>query len=143
MESMVANNYQSNFSAYVDNEKAAVSLQSSIGQLLFEKGIELVLFRNPLLDISISEILQLHDYANEIVNKPINVQDTAALAKELMNMELAPSKLDIGLLASEYHAEKATDHKAFLEGKLAGFGLDALEPISPKDVVLSPDAGPL
>ena len=136
MESTVANNYQSNFSAYVDNEKAAVSLQSSIGQLLFEKGIELVLFRNPLLDISISEILQLHDYANEIVNKPINVQDTAALAKELMNMELAPSKLDIGLLASEYHAEKATDHKAFLEGKLAGFGLDALEPISPKDVVL-------
>ena len=136
MESMVANNYQSNFSAYVDHEKAAVSLQSSIGQLLFEKGIELVLFRNPLLDISISEILQLHDYANEIVNKPINVQDTSALAKELMNMELAPSKLDIGLLAAEYHAEKANDYKAFLEGKLAGFGSDAREPISPKDVVL-------
>ena len=125
METPVAKDYQHHFETYVRNEKAAVSLQSSIGQLLFEKGIELVLFRNPLLDISISEILQLHDYANEIVNKPISVQDTSALAKTLLEMDLAPSKLDIGLLAYEWHTEKDqfNDPKAFLGNKLSGFSL--------------------
>lgn len=138
METTVANNYQSHFDAYIDREKSAVSLQSSIGQLLFEKGIELVLFRNPLLDISVSEILQLHEYANEIVNKPIAAQDTASLAKILLQMDLAPSKLDIGLLAYEWHAEQAkfADQRSFLESKLTGFGSDAQEPIQPKDVVL-------
>ncbi|MEX2597387.1 MAG: glyceraldehyde-3-phosphate dehydrogenase [Salibacteraceae bacterium] len=138
MKTTVADNYQNHFDEYIKNERAAVSLQSSLGQLLFEKGIELVLFRNQLLDISISEILQLHDYANEIVNKPIKIEDTAELAKALLKMDLAPSKLDIGLLAFEWHAEKKQheDHVAFLSDKLSGFGLDAREPLNPKDVVL-------
>jgi glyceraldehyde 3-phosphate dehydrogenase len=138
METTVVSNYQTEFSAYLDAEKAAVDLQSSIGRLLFEKGIELVLFRNPLLDISISDILQLHAYANEVVNKPINVQDTAALAREIFAMDLAPSKLDIGLLAFEYQTEKGAyeNHKSFLAAKLSGFTIDEKEPINPKDVVL-------
>lgn len=138
MEIKVAGNYQHQFENYLQNEKAAVSLQSSIGTLLFDKGIELVLFRNQLLDISVSEILQLHSYANEIVNKPITIQDTSTLAKDLLEMDLAPSKLDIGRLAFEWQAEKSQyeNTKSFLSDKLADFGTDAKQSIQPKDVVL-------
>ncbi len=138
MESSVAQHYQHHFDNYVQNEKEAVSLQSSIGNLLFEKGIELVLFRNQLLDISISEILQLHAYANEVVKKPIRVQDTSALAKAMLDMDLAPSKLDIGRLAFEWQTEQKNyaDIAAFLGDKLAGFSSDADKPMNPKDVVL-------
>lgn len=138
METQVVDNYQSDFKAYLNEEKAAVELQSCIGHLQFDKGIELVLFRNPLLDVTISDILNLHAYANEVVNRPINVHDTSSLAKEMMEMDIAPSKLDIGLLAAEWHAEKAqyNDMRGFLENKLSGFTLDEKQPINPKDVVL-------
>lgn len=138
METSVVNNYQEDFSAYLKDEKAAVELQSSIGKLQYNKGIELVLFRNPLLDVTISDIIQLHGYANEVVNKPISVHDTSTLAREILEMELAPAKLDIGLLAYEWHEEKENhaDKRSFLESKLNGFSKDEAVPMHPKDVVL-------
>jgi len=133
-----AETYQNDFSTHINNEKAAVNLQSSTGQLLYSKGIELVLFRNPLTDISVSEMLQLHNYADEVVNKPITVQDSAALASHLLDMDLAPSKLDIGRLAYEWHTEKANyeSQAAFLSDKLADYGIDNRKALQPKDVVL-------
>lgn len=135
---VVNNDYQSHFNEYIGQEGEAVKLQNSVGRLLYEKGIELVLFRNHLTDISISDILQLHNYANEIVKKEISVIDTASLAVIMLNMDLAPSKLDIGKLAHEWQVEKASfeSQEAFLAAKLANFGLDAKQAMHPKDVVL-------
>lgn len=130
--------YDSELENWVAKEKAAISLISSIGYLLYEKSVELVLFRNPLVDQSVSEILSLHKYAGEIVNQPIEVEDSAELAKEMLDFSLAPSKIDIGLLASEWKKEKGNydSKKAFLEDKLKGFKAENTEPFSPKDVVL-------
>lgn len=135
---VVNNDYQSHFNEYIGQEGEAVKLQNSVGRLLYEKGIELVLFRNHLTDISISDILQLHNYANEVVKKEISVIDTASLAGIILKMELAPSKLDIGKIAHEWQVEKANfeNQEAFLNAKLANFGLDAKQAMHPKDVVL-------
>jgi hypothetical protein len=43
----------------VDRERAAVDLINSVGQLMYGRGVELVFFRNHLLDISISEVIKL------------------------------------------------------------------------------------
>lgn len=138
IERMVQDDYQNNFNEYLNQEKQAVSLQHSIGTLMYEKGIELVLFRNPLTDISISEVLQLHKYADGVVGKNISVKDSAELAAEILNMEVAPSKLDIGRLSAEWQAEhKNYNSKSdFLSDKLSGFKIDSQEGIKPKDVVL-------
>jgi glyceraldehyde 3-phosphate dehydrogenase len=135
---VVGNDYQSHFNEYISQESEAVRLQNCVGRLLYEKGIELVLFRNHLTDISISDILQLHNYANEVVKKPISVMDTASLAVHLLDMNLAPSKLDIGKLAYEWQTEKSKfeSQAAFLAEKLTDFGMDAKEAMKPKDVVL-------
>lgn len=139
VENVVKNEYQNHFNTYINQEKAAVDLQNSIGRLLYEKGIELVLFRNHLTDISISEILQLHEYSNTVVGKPITVEDSAELARTILEMELAPSKLDIGKLTYEWHTERAqfASKADFLRSKLGGFTMgDAQQPMQPKDVVL-------
>ena len=88
--------YSNELEVYVNQERAAVELINSIGKLLFDKSIELVLFRNHLADTNISEVLRLHNYAAEVVGKPISVFDTAELAKDLYAMDLAPAKIDIG-----------------------------------------------
>ncbi len=130
--------YSNELKVYVNQEKAAVDLLNSVGKLLFDKSIELVLFRNHVVDISPSEILRLHKYAAEVVAKPISIFDTADLARGLYEMELAPAKIDIGKLASEWLNER--DHfntqSEFLSEKLRNFMVEEGADIEPRDVVL-------
>ena len=130
--------YSNELEVYVNQERAAVELINSIGKLLFDKSIELVLFRNHLADTNISEVLRLHNYAAEVVGKPISVFDTAELAKDLYGMDLAPAKIDIGKLASEWLAERDrfNSKKDFLEDKLNNFMVADAKPLEPRDVVL-------
>lgn len=130
--------YEKELKSHVERERAAVKLASKVGELLYDKGIELVLFRNHLTDVTISEILNLHEYAKNVVSKSIDVFTTSELAEELMKLDLAPSKLDIGKLASEWLEEQANfDSKAaFLNKKLSGFETTQAGGIEPRDVVL-------
>jgi glyceraldehyde 3-phosphate dehydrogenase len=128
--------YESELNNYIKRESAAVKLINYIGRLMYDRGVELVLFRNHLLDRSISDILQLHDYAGKVVQKPIDPFTTAELAECLYNLPVKPSKLDIGKLANEWLTEGGTSMTDFLNNKLA-FALGDDEPeFTPKDVVL-------
>lgn len=130
--------YETELKTHVARERAAVKLTSKVGQLLYDKGIELVLFRNHLTDISVSEILNLHEYARNVVNKPIDIFTTSDLAEEILKLNLAPSKLDIGKLASEWLAEEAkyASKADFLNDKLSGIGQATENGAEPRDVVL-------
>jgi glyceraldehyde 3-phosphate dehydrogenase len=131
--------YNKELENWITKEKAAVDLINAVGSLLFTKSVELVLFRNHLVDTSVSEILQLHQYAAEVVNKPIDVFSTSELAVELMSLDLAPSKLDIGKLSSEWLSEgkNYSSKKEFLTKKLGNFlGQQESSNIIPRDVVL-------
>jgi len=123
---------------WTNQKKLAVKLLSHIGHLMYDKGIELVLFRNPLIDISVPDILRFHEYAEKMVHKPITIDVTAKLAEHLCKMELNPSKIDIGLLANEWMHDKThlISQKDFLNEKLEGFKKTVKYDASPQDVVL-------
>ena len=61
--------YQTQLNDWIVQEKAAIELIGTIGKLWFEKSIELILFRNQLVDRSVSEMMNLHLYAKNIVKK--------------------------------------------------------------------------
>ncbi len=130
--------YEKELQNYIDNEKAAVKLANYVGELLYNKGIELVLFRNHLLDTTNSEIINLHDYAENVVGKKIFISTTAALAEELFSMDLAPAKIDIGRLAYEWiqEGDNFSSKKDFLSDKLTGLFQGNDNQIEPRDVVL-------
>jgi glyceraldehyde 3-phosphate dehydrogenase len=130
--------YEAKLNEYVSDEKSAVSLISSIGHLMYEKSVELVLFRNPLVDKSISEVLNLHKKAKTIAYHKVDIQVTSSLAKEITSMDLAPSKLDIGRLANEWVNEESnfSSMADFLGNKLSGFASSEAKELKPKDVVL-------
>lgn len=134
----VKSNYEEQLNDWVQHERATIDLISTIGRLWFEKSIELVLFRNQLVDRSASELMKLHTYANDFVKKPITVQDTVLLANEIYKAtDICPSKIDIGKLAFEWHQEKANFKSAtdFINAKLKDFRGNNNH-ITPKDVVL-------
>lgn len=130
--------FDKNLEDYVKQERAATSLLQSIGSLLYDKNIELVLFRNHLVEVGNAELMNLHKYAKIVVNADITVFDTSMLAEELLKMDLAPSKIDIGRLAREYKEEGSNfaSARAFLDNKLSALTSDKELKIEPKDVVL-------
>jgi glyceraldehyde 3-phosphate dehydrogenase len=137
MEKVKNTDYQTQLNDWIEQEKAAIDLIGLIGKLWFEKSIELILFRNQLVDRSVSEIMNLHLYAKNIVKKTISVQDTLAIAQGINQLDVCPSRMDIGKLAFEYLQEK-DKHKSvtdFLKHKLVDF-IGTKSTITPKDVVL-------
>ncbi len=137
MEKVKNTDYQTQLNDWIEQEKAAIDLIGTIGKLWFEKSIELILFRNQLVDRSVSEIMNLHLYAKNIVKKTISVQDTLAIAQEINQLDVCPSRIDIGKLAFEFLQEK-DKHKSvtdFLKHKLVDL-IGKKSAITSKDVVL-------
>jgi glyceraldehyde 3-phosphate dehydrogenase len=130
--------YEQELQNYINNEKAAVKLANFVGELLYNKGIELVLFRNHLLDTTNSEIINLHDYAEKVVGKKIFISTTSALAEEIFGMDITDAKIDIGKLAYEWIQEGANyaTRRDFLNEKLGELMGDNGPKIEPRDVVL-------
>lgn len=129
--------YEGQLNDWIEQEKAVIDLISAIGKLWFEKSVELVIFRNQLVDRSASELMNLHLYAKNIVKKPITVQDTVMLANEILKADITAAKIDIGKLAYEWHQEQSGFKSAadFIHKKLSNF-IGKKDAFTPKDVVL-------
>jgi glyceraldehyde 3-phosphate dehydrogenase len=128
--------YEKELSFQTDRRKATVEFIKTISDLWYDKSIEIVLFRNQLIDRSVSDILNLHKYANDFVGKPISIFDSVEITKAINSLNLPPSKLDIGKLTYEYLLEekKYDNALSFVKEKLSDD--NNVENITPKDVVL-------
>src|SRR5476651_2545979 len=102
----VKSSYENELTDWIEQERAAIELIGIVGNLWFEKSVELIIFRNQLVDRSASEIMNLHQYAKTIVKQPITIKDTLSLAKAIQMLALAPSRIDIGRLGAEWLQEK-------------------------------------
>ncbi len=130
--------YEAGLNEYVKQEKSAVELITAVGRLMYEKGVELVFYRNHLVDISSSELINLFDYAEKVLNKTIDIYNVAEVAKTLSTLDLAPSKLDVGKITGEYLTvkDKYSSITDFLNDILNDFLGSEKHNFSPQDVVL-------
>ena len=129
--------YEKELAFQADRRKATTEFIKIISDLWYDCGIEVILFRNQLIDMNVSEIINLHEYAGEFVQKPISIFDSVELLRTIKDMKLPPSKIDIGKLTYEYHSEDEPlygDIKSFMEEKLGAARNH--NSIQPKDVVL-------
>src|SRR5690606_28185363 len=104
--------------------------------LWFNQSIELVLFRNQLIDRRVSFILNLHQATKELAEKAIEIEETLNIAETIQKLNLNPSRIDIGKLALEVrkHAVQEEDLADFLANELAG--AQQHQSFAPRDVVL-------
>lgn len=131
--------YETGLNDWIKQEKAAIELIHILGSLWYDKSVELIMFRNQMVDRSASQILALHQYAKEIVKKPISIYDSLNIAKEINNLQLAPARIDLGRLTSEWINDKekfSNSSKSFVENKLQDFIGQEKKKIVPKDVIL-------
>jgi len=128
--------YEKELSFQSDRRRATVEFIKIVSDLWYDKSIELVLFRNQLIDRNVSQILNLHAYAREFVQKPISIFDSVDIAQAIKKLDVPPAKLDIGKLTYEFQIEdkKYTNATSFVADKLKDANKN--ESIAPKDVVL-------
>ncbi|HHZ65891.1 MAG TPA: glyceraldehyde-3-phosphate dehydrogenase [Flavobacteriales bacterium] len=138
-EAQHSNGYESQLSEWVNREKASVLLANLVGQLWYDKSIEVIIFRRPLVDRRASQILNFHEYARNVVGKPITIHDSLFLASELTKLALPPSWIDIGRLSAEWITEKEdyeNNATNFLKDKLKDLLAVDHDYLKPKDVAL-------
>jgi len=128
--------YENELAFQADRRKATVEFIKIVSDLWYDRSIELVLFRNQLIDRNVSEILNLHEYAGAFVQKPISIFDSVEIAQAIKTLDVPPAKLDIGKLTFEYHLEdqKYSNATAFVADRLKGASRTEMN--KPKDVVL-------
>ncbi|MDP5060445.1 MAG: glyceraldehyde-3-phosphate dehydrogenase [Maribacter sp.] len=119
-----------------DRRKATTEFIKIVSDLWYDKSIEIVLFKNQVIDKNVSDIIHLHEYAGEFVQKPISIFDSVEILRSISDMLLPPSKLDIGKLTYEYHSDTniLNNVKSFVIDKL--HSAQDFKSIEPKDVVL-------
>ena len=128
--------YENELALQADRRRATVEFIKIVSDLWYDKSIELVIFRNQLIDRNVSEILSLHEYAREFVQKPVSIFDSVEIAQAIKTLNIAPAKLDIGKLTYEFHLEddKYNDAIGFVSDKLSDASNS--NDIKPKDVIL-------
>ena len=116
--------------------RAAAELSNIINELWYEKSIELILFRNPLFEKTVSQILNLIQYSKEFVEKPMDIFQVLEVAKAIVEVRQNPARIDIGKLTFESITEgvNTEDLTTFIHSKVEG--IDPKLDVEPKDVVL-------
>ncbi|MGV0948110.1 glyceraldehyde-3-phosphate dehydrogenase [Empedobacter falsenii] len=126
--------YDQQLASFNEMSKKVVEFIKIVSDLWYDQSVELVIFRNQLVDKNVSDIVNLHQYAEEFVEKKIAIDDTLAIAKAIFQANLPASRLDVGKLAKEYTSGNYTSAEAFVEEKLGAS--KNVKSVEPKDVVL-------
>lgn len=133
--------FESHLSTWREDEKAALELLKIVGDLRFDRSIEIILFRRDIYDSRPTEVMNDHLFAKNYSKQPITIQMSVEIAKAIARLDLAPSRIDLGKLATQWLGSEESwdniDH--FVAEELADFiGDEAKEAkvITPRDVVL-------
>lgn len=133
---VVAAQVDETLQTWLKKEKLALELAHIVGQLWYERSVELVIFRESLVNLGVGEVLNLHLKARDVIKKDLKIEDTIQLARAIYNLDFAPAKFDLGRLGSEWINSDIKNADKFIEHTLGGFvGSDKLQ-LEPKDVVL-------
>ncbi|NOY50531.1 MAG: glyceraldehyde-3-phosphate dehydrogenase [Chlorobi bacterium] len=94
--------FEKSLNEWANQEMIANEFISVLSKLFYNKSIELVLYRNQLVDRSASKILYMHSYAENLVGAKLDISTSLLLAKAILRNDVSPSKIDIGKLNMEW-----------------------------------------
>lgn len=107
-----------------EKEKTALSLLQIVGNLRFDRSVELVFLRKAIYDTRPSELIALHDLSKNNFDTEVPIHLTLKIAQAVDSMNhLLPAKIDIGKLSIEWLQTESLndDLYGFIFDKLSGF----------------------
>lgn len=137
-QQMMSNYFAESLNKWNDEEKTGLEFISVVGKLFIDKSVELIFFRNQLIDRSASVIIFKHSYAKTVIGKQLSVAVSLSIAKIIQELDINQARIDVGKLNYEWTEEKSkyAGVKEFVEDKLKEM-IGKQPPFTePRDVVL-------
>ena len=122
------------------HEIAAMQLLQIVGDLKFNKSIDLVLFRHDIYETAPSQLIHVHSESSNYIDKYLDVDTSVSIAKEISEISgLAPCRIDIGRMGINWIKSKSNNGPSLSDfvRKELNHAIDKA-PMNrePKDVVL-------
>ncbi|MGW2035676.1 glyceraldehyde-3-phosphate dehydrogenase [Streptomyces sp. NPDC001761] len=126
------------FTNWKIREEIAESMIPLIGKLHRERDVTVLLHSRSLVNKSVVSILKTHRFARQIAGAELSVTETMPFLQALTTLDLGPSQIDLGMLATAYKAdERGLSVPEFTAEAVAGAtGANKIERREPRDVVL-------
>ncbi|WP_418359332.1 glyceraldehyde-3-phosphate dehydrogenase [Sphingobacterium detergens] len=122
--------------SYREQQNAAVELIQIISNLWYNQVVELVLFREQLVDEKVSVILNHLRESTILTGNILTIFDLLNVARGLEKLNLAPARIDLGKLATKATNDQINveDLSSFIFNELEGIA--EWQELTPRDVVL-------
>ena len=120
------------------DEMMALELLRIVGELRFDRGVELVFFRNDIYDCRPSELMNILRKGKKYIKQEVDVKLALDLVRAIADVPgLIPAKIDLGRMSVEWieSGKDAAQIHAFVGDRLATFQGENTSRVS-KDVVL-------
>lgn len=136
---LTADRTEADLQKWREQEKTALELLQIVGELRFDRGIDLILFRREIYDTPPSSILKNIKHSKKYTDKQVTVESLLHIARAVKNLPKMPAAvLDLGKLGVEWaiEQEKHDDVDDFVGHKLKNFIAKKSQNKKAKDVVL-------
>lgn len=134
---MIDKKTDEHFKEWKEREAIAEAMTPLLGKLYREQEVICTVFDRTLVNQSTIDILRAHRFARQIINKEIWVKETYPILKVMVEMNLAPGKVDLAKLVIRYQEQNTGDIKSFLAEQLKDLNTGKSHQLSePRDVVL-------
>src|SRR6056297_2150438 len=125
------------FKDWKEREAIAELMIPLIGKLYRDHEVICTVFDRNLVNQSTIEILRVHRFARQIINREIWVKDTYPILQVMAEMDLGPAKVDLAKLVLRYQEQSDQDIRTFVTEQLSGLNTGKGHQLSaPRDVVL-------
>jgi len=125
------------FDDWQTREAVAEAMIPLIGQLYRDHEVICTIFDRTLVHQSTIDILRVHRFARQIIDREIWVKDTYPMLQAMTKMDLAPGKVDLAKLVLRYQEQGGGDVDAFVNEQLKDLNTGKSKQLSePRDVVL-------
>ena len=134
---MAAGKDEKYFKDWKQREEIAEAMIPSIGRLYRDREVICTIFNRSLVHQSTIDILRVHRYARQIIDKELWVTDTFPILQAIEKLDLAPGRIDLAKLAIAAQEQKITDIDSFVAKELESLDTGRAQQLSePRDVVL-------
>ncbi len=84
---------------WIGQDEIAEAMLPLIGRLYRDRGVNIEVYGQSLVNKSAIEILNAHRFAQQILESELTVRDTYPVLQAISAMDLSPSRIDIGKLS--------------------------------------------
>ena len=92
---------QDSFGDFQYRQALAEEMLPMIGRI-YRDNVHLILYGKPLVNLSVSEIMQAHRFVREVEDNELSEFETYQVIVALGELELGPAEIDIGIIAAAY-----------------------------------------